>query len=373
MSDKKDKNIAYYEAIINKATNSIKGIADNIQEKTLHDYAVTVKRLLIKDQLPITAAKTKGTYYKYRAAWIGYFANEIRSDLIRIEEHKKTDFERWKKEVEDIKATLVYFEKVKPDTEGKNLQLALDYDAALKAGITPQFEYSNEWREKAKREKIENQKRDLKARTRKLPKGWRNKIFQGAVDKGSKHLLAIAVMSCTGCRPQEFYNGIDISLDEKKKAIKFKILSAKRKGESVEFREFSIQDTHSLAFRYIQSQLFFQRKNTIKLQGINLKALAADITRTSKKYFKLKDQIAPYCFRHAFSGDVHTIGLSAEGIAQVLGHSSDRTQSYYSHSTKHSSGRFSIQDIGSTEPVKSYRNQKLEKLFDGQGQGIRMK
>jgi len=222
MSDNKNKNIAYYEDIINKATNSIKGIADNIQEKTLHDYAVTVKRLLIKDQLPITAAKTKGTYYKYRAAWIGYFANEIRSDLIRIEEHKKTDFERWKKEVEDIKATLVYFEKVKPDTEGKNLQLALDYDAALKAGITPQFEYSNEWREKAKREKIENQKRDLKARTRKLPKGWRNKIFQGAVDKGSKHLLAIAVMSCTGCRPQEFYNGIDSVWMRKRKPLNSK-------------------------------------------------------------------------------------------------------------------------------------------------------
>jgi len=372
MSDSQDKNIAYYQDIINKATNSIKGIADDIQEKTLHDYYLTVKRLLINNQLPITAAKSKGTYYKYRAAWIGYFANDIRSELIRIESHREIDFEGWKKEVEAIKATLVFFEKVKPDADNKNLQLALDYDAAIKAGITPHFEYSNEWREKAKREKIKNQKRDLKTRTRKLPTGWRNKIFQAAIEKGSKHLLAIAVMSCSGCRPQEFYNGINIKWDSEKKAIQFKILSAKRKGEAVEFREFSIQDKDSLAFRYIESQLFFQRRNEIKLEGINLKAVAADIDRTSKKYFKLKEQITPYCFRHGFSGDLHKVGLSAEGVAQALGHSSDRTQAYYSRSTKNSSGRFSIQDIESTEPVRSHRNERLEKLFDNQGLSIGM-
>jgi len=366
MSDQEEKNIRYYEDIINKATTSIKGVADDIQEKTLHDYAITVKRLLINDQLPITAAKSKGTYYKYRAAWIGYFANDIRSDLIRIKEHKESDYERWKKEVELIESSLVYFEKVKPDPDRKNLQLALEYEAALNAGITPQFEYSNEWREKAKRENVEKTKRNLKARVRKLPKGWRNKIFQGAIDKGSKHLLAIAVMSCSGCRPQELVNSIHVKWNSDKNAIEFKILSAKRKGEAVEFRRFSIQDKDSLAFRYIQSQLFYQRTNEIKLQDINLKAVAADVDRTSKKYFKLKEQITPYCFRHAFSGDLHNVGLSSEGIAQALGHGSDKTQAYYSHSTKHSSGGFSIEEIESTEPVKSYRNERLDKLFDSQ-------
>jgi len=372
MSDNKDKNSAYYEDIINNATNSIKGIADNIQQKTLHDYAVTVKRLLIKDQLPITAAKTKGTYYKYRAAWIGYFANDIRRDLIRIEEHKETDYERWKKEVESIKSTLVYFEKVKPDPDRKNLQLALEYETALNAGITPKFKYSNEWREKAKREKIEKSKRNLKARVRKLPKDWRNRIFQGAVEKGSKHLLAIAVMSCSGCRPQELSNSIHVKWNPDKKVIEFKILSAKRKGVAVEFRGFSIQEKESLAFRYIRAQLFFQGKNEIKLQDINIKAVAADIDRASKKYFKLKEQITPYCFRHAFSGDLHKVGLSSEGIAQALGHGSDKTQAYYSHSTRHSSGGFSIEEIESTEPVRSHRNVRLEKLLDNQGQNIGM-
>jgi len=373
MSANKDENIAYYENTIKIAKESIKGVADNLQEKTLHDYKITVKRLLINGQMPITAAKSKGTYYKYRAAWIGYFANDIRSDLIRIEDHKQNNLERWKEGVEEIKSTLTYFDQVKPDPERKNLQLALEYEAAIKAGITPQFEYSNEWREKAKDETIENQRRGLKTRTRKLPKEWRNKLFSGAVEKGSKHLLAIAVMSCTGCRPQELFNTIKIKWIEEKKSIQFEILSAKRKGEKVEFRKFSIQGKDSLAFRYIQSQLFFQRKNEIKLQGINIKAVSADIARTSKKYFKLKEQITSYCFRHAFSGDLHAVGLSAEGIAQALGHASDRTQAYYSHSTKHSSSGFSIQDIESTEPVKSYRNERLEKLFDSQSVNLVMK
>ena len=257
MSDRQDKDIVYYEDIIKAAKNSIIGVADNIQEKTLHDYTITVKHLLTNDQLPITAAKSKGTYYKYRAAWIGYFANNLRSELIRIEEHKETDFEKWKKEVEEIKATLVYFDQVKPDPERKNLQLALEYEAAKEAGIEPKFEYSNEWRDKIKNEHIEQQKRSLKTRTRKLPKGWRNRFFAGAVDKGSKHLLAIAVMTCTGCRPQELFNTININWDAEKKVIQFKILSAKRKSENVEFRKFSIQDDNSLAYRYLQSQLHY--------------------------------------------------------------------------------------------------------------------
>ena len=87
----------------------------------------------------------------------------------------------------------------------------------------------------------------------------------------------------------------------------------------------------------------------------------------------MKEQITPYCFRHAFSGDLHNVGLSAEGVAQALGHTSDRTQAYYSHSTKHSSGGFSIQDIESTEAVKSYRNERLEKLIDSQSVKLEMK
>jgi len=39
--------------------------------------------------------------------------------------------------------------------------------------------------------------------------------------------------------------------------IQFKILSAKRKSENVEFRKFSIQDDNSLAYRYLQSQLHY--------------------------------------------------------------------------------------------------------------------
>lgn len=369
MSDSQDKNIEYYEDIINKATSSIKGIADNIQEKTLHDYSLTVKRLLINNQLPITAAKSKGTYYKYRAAWIGYFANDIRSVLITIDNLKNFDLKRWKEKVEELKVTLEYFEQVKPDPGRKNLQLALEYEAATKSGITPQFEYSNEWRAKAKREKIEQQKRSLKTRTRKLPVGWRNNLFAAAVDKGSKHLLSIAVMNCTGCRPQELFNTVHIKWDPENEAIQFEILSAKRKGEAVEFRKFSIQNKDSLAFRYIQSQLFYVGKE-IKLQGVNIRAVSMEVDRISKKYFHLKEQITPYCYRHAFSGDLHSIGLSAEGIAQTLGHTSDRTQAYYSHSTKHSSGGFSIQNIESTEQVKSYRNERLEKLMDSPSVGL---
>jgi integrase len=364
MSDPHIEDLAYYQQIITLAQNSIQGVADNVQEKTLKQYADVVKRMLINDQEPITAATSKGTYYTYRASWIGYFANRIREELFDLENGKPHDSECWKKGVESIKTALEYFNKCKADPERKNIQLALEYEAALKAGMTPKFEYSNEWREKAKHEKINQVKRSIKERTRKLPEGWRNNFFDAAVNKGSKHLLSIAVMSCCGCRPKELENGIVMQWDAKKQAIHFELLSAKRKNENVEFRRFTVQDKDSQAYRYLQSQLFYQGK-AIKLQGINYRAVTEAITRISKQYFHLKKHITPYCFRHAFAGDLHKAGLSAEPIAQALGHGSDRTQAYYSHSQKHSSGRFSIEEIESTEEVKHYREQRLDKLLAG--------
>jgi len=356
-------NEEYYVQILKEAEQIIEGVSENIQEATLSQYTKVVKRLNLARQTPIKAASSKGTYYTYRAAWIGYHANHIRMQLYFIDNLYITDYQRWKKEVEALKYFIRQLMICKPDPKRNERQLAIEYDQAIEAGLTPNFEYSNEWRKKSAQDKIEKTQNSKKALTRKLPIGWRDKFFQAALDKHSKHTLAIAVMICSGCRPKELENGINLKFNAKTGEIKFLITSAKRKNETVKIRQFTLKND-SMAFRYLVSQLNFNQKN-ILLRDIKFKAVSTEITRLSKKALNLKkEEISPYCFRHAFSGDLHAVGSSRVEIAQCLGHATDKTQSYYSHSIKHATGGFKISNIDSTDEVTELTQDRIEGLLN---------
>jgi len=355
-------NEEYYYQILKEAEQIIDGVAENIQEATLDKYKKVVKRLVLAKHTPIQHANNKGSYYTYRASWVGYHSNFIREKLNALNSIKLNRYDRWMNEVEGLQYFIDQLKICKPDPHRNQRQLAIEYDQAIKAGITPGFEYSNEWRKKAEQKNIKKVENSKKVLTRKLPIGWRDKFFQAAYDKHSKHTLAIAVMICTGCRPKELENGINLKLNEKTGEIKFLITSAKRKNERVEIRQFTLKND-SLAFRYLVSQLTLNQKN-ILLRDAKYKAASTEITRISQKTFNLtKGQISPYCFRHAFSGDLHAAQSSRTEIAQCLGHSTDKTQSYYSHSIKHASGGFKISNIDSTESVKELTIDKIDKLL----------
>jgi len=364
MVEPKIINEEYYSQILQEAEQIIEGVAENIQEATLDKYKKVVKRLVLAQHTPLQHANNKGSYYTYRAAWVGYHANFIRDKLTLLKSRyvKLNAPQRWMTEVQDLQHNIDQLKICKPDPKREQRQLAIEYDQALKAGIEPDFEYSNEWRKKAEKEKIKKVKKTKKALTRKLPIGWRDKFFQAALDKHSKHTLAIAVMICSGCRPKELENGINLKFNAKTGEIKFLITSAKRKNETVEIRQFTLKND-SLAFRYLVSQLNFHNGN-ILLRDVKYKATSTEINRLSKVALKLKkEQVSPYCFRHAFSGDLHEAESSRVEIAQCLGHATDKTQAYYSHSIKHASGGFKISNIDSTESVKELTNDKIDKLL----------
>ncbi|BCG64955.1 MAG: hypothetical protein methR_P2749 [Methyloprofundus sp.] len=316
--------------------------------------------MVLKSQTPIQAATSKGTYYTYRASWVGYHVNHIREMLFILNDIKKRDYARWENEVESLRYFIGQLNICKPDPKREQRQLAIEYHEELKAGRTPKFPYTNEWLEKVRNEKIikdSNSKREL---TENLPDDWRDDIFQIAYDKNSKHILAIAVMICSGCRPKELENGVNVKLAEEAGVIEFSISCAKRKGEAVEIRQFSINDT-SLAFRYLYSQLLFNQ-GELQLRDIKYKAASTEVGRLSQLLNLEIEPVSPYCFRHAFSGDLHAAELNREQIAKCLGHGTDETQIYYSQSTKHSSGRFRIGEIQSTEPVKMKTSIRINKL-----------
>jgi len=144
----------YYQNILIEAEQIIEGVSENIQMATLDQYTKVVKRLVLARQSPIQAAKSKGSYYAYRAAWIGYHANYIREKLPVLEIIKCRDYARWKTEIEELQYFINQLKECRPDLKRKQRQLAIDYDDALKSGDAPYFEYSNEWRIKVVHEKI---------------------------------------------------------------------------------------------------------------------------------------------------------------------------------------------------------------------------
>ena len=176
-------------------------------------------------------------------------------------------------------------------------------------------------------------------------------------------MLAIAIMICSGCRPKELQNGINLKLDTDTAEIHFLITSAKRQNHKIEIRQFTIKN-NSQAFNYLLAQLLFH-KGQMQLRDINFKAVSTEVGRLSEKVIDLKTaKISPYCFRHCFSGDLHAENLSREEMAQCLGHKTDKTQSYYSHSKKHSSGGFKITNIDSTESVRMLTSSRIDDLLE---------
>ncbi len=375
MGELKQDFQGYDFTLLDEAKQAVEGVAENIQEATLDQYTRVVKRLSTKGQLPIEAAQTKGSYYAYRAAWIGYYAHQIRVQVGRLKiwgkQWSEMDPERWMQERALLRDCLDQLQQCPPDPKRKQRQRAIDYDQAIAAGQKPDFEYSNECREKGL-EKSGAMCRSKKHRTRSLPNDWRDGLFQAALDKPSKHRLALAVLMCCGCRPKELENGIEIQLDPEHQRITFVIISAKRRSHAMETRQFTIQNPQSLAFRYLLSQSVLHGK-TLTLRQVNYQAVSKEVERLGRLAFEFsKEGISPYCLRHAFSGDLHAAGLSREDIARCLGHKTDETQRHYSRSVKHSSGGFKITDIHSTEPVKALVDAKIQKLIESQSASLRL-
>jgi integrase len=355
-----EKTETYYQAIIDEAERVIDGVALNIQLATLTQYTKVAERLTLAGQKPIDAAKTKGSYYAYRAAWIGYHAHHMRVTLSNMASFKQHDVKRWQQEAEGLQYFIDQLKACPPDPLRQQRHLAMAYDDAQRAGTTPPLQYTNAWRGKTKQKTSKKTVRSKKQRTRQLPVGWQDTLFQAALDKPSRHILALAVLMCCGCRPKELENGIDMTLNFETGAIHFVISCAKRKNETTEFRQFTLKNK-SRAFIYLVSQLWFYQ-GELRLRGINYKAVSTEVGRLSLSALRLKEQVSPYCFRHAFSGDLHAAGLNSIEIAQCLGHNTDKTQAYYSHSQKHRTGGFKIEAIASTEAVRPLTTSRLDTL-----------
>ena len=314
-----------------------------ISEKTRQTYNRNAERLLLIDKItPIDVARTKSSYYVYKASIISYLLDKISATIPTMDSIRKLSEENWLDEVSNLRLYIDFIDAIGIDHNKLNL-------LKHKNGT-----YNSEWSLKNK-EHIKA-KKSKSRRLWSLPKDWAERIFTAALESNSSHTLSLSALMITGCRPQEL-NGLELSLNSNG-SITAKIIGAKTHdnlyGQS--FRTFQIiSDT--VEFHYLHSELE-KHGGSLTIQA-DAGAICDKVYYLSKKTMpQLKEAASAYCFRHRFSGDLHKLGLDNQTIGKALGHSTTTSQGHYSRSTRTGATGFSISNIDAANPVKVHSQSK---------------
>jgi integrase len=309
-----------------------------ISDATKYQYKRNAERLIFElKKLPIDAAKSKSSYYVYKASVISYLLDKVSETISDLDKLKSTDHQAWLNEVKKLKKCLEIIEVIGIDQEKNNL-------LAHRNGL---FKSSWSCKENAISVKTKKSKsRQLK----KLPINWSERILVQAIKSNSSHAMAIALLAISGARPVEVSLGIKLMLNSDG-SINVKIRGSKshegKYGQS--FRSFDINND-SIEIKFLRKQLQPHPEGFVITAEAG--ALCDSVTYFSRKCMpQLKQPATAYCFRHRFSGSLHHAGLDAELIAQALGHCSDQSQAYYSSSYRSGADGFVIHNIQAARPV----------------------
>jgi hypothetical protein len=311
----------------------------NVSKKTRQTYNKIAERLIFTDKcLPVDCDVSKSSYYVYKAAFISFLLDKISNVIPGLDKLKNVNIDEWKKETNKLIQYLELIDVIGIDVNKSNLNKSIAGD------------YKSVWSKKEQKPKsTPNNSKSKRLKT--LPKNWAAKIFQAAIDSNTPFCDVIAVMSITGCRPQEVGYGISLLLCDDG-SIEFSINGAKTNGGvyGQEWRSFSVL-SDSTEFRYLVDQL--KMNNRKMIVKANPGAICDKVTYLSKKCMpQLKSPATAYCYRHRFSGTLHAIGLDSELISMTLGHCADSSQVYYSSSFRTGDSGFNIFNIKSEKKVK---------------------
>jgi hypothetical protein len=314
-------------------------ISRKVAEKTRQTYNKIAERLIFTDKcLPIDCMVSKSSYYVYKAAFISFLLDKISDAIPGLDKLKNTNIDEWAEETNKLIQYLELINAIGIDVNKSNLNKSISGD------------YKSLW---SKKEQTPNSltKNSKAKRLKTLPKNWTSRLFQAAIDSNTPFCDVIAVMSITGCRPQEAGYGISLSLCDDG-SIEFSINGAKTNGGvyGQEWRSFSVL-SDSTEFRYLVDQL--KKNNRKMVVKANPGAICDKVTYLSKKSMpQLKSPATAYCYRHRFSGTMHGLGFDTETIAMALGHCTDTSQSYYSSSFRTGDSGFYIFNIKSEKKIK---------------------
>jgi len=293
-----------------------------ILPKTKKTYIATTERLLIGNTTPIAHAKTKATFYAYRAAWIFTHAKEMDVIVKKADRlYKKEKWTEWRTSMAYLQELLERVRDYSPDPY-------LQKQAELEKGL---------WAQKQTENKLEGSRsRSKKSTVRYLPERWQESILDSASEQ---YKSIIAVLGLTGCRPEEFEKGIEMDLAPGLSSLTFTILGAKTHGGKYgqQWRKLTVnQDSDLFRFLVIKT---VAAGGKLTVQG-RAHAISEAVARLGKQmiYWDPRHKISAYSFRHTMKSNLRADGYTAADIAQAMGHCSADTQRYYANPTKGSGG-----------------------------------
>ena len=170
-----------------------------------------------------------------------------------------------------------------------------------------------------------------------LPKNWQEIIYNNI---SLKCKTALLVVMLTGCRPNEIFKGVTISLSTE--YIKADIIGSKvSKTKGWKYRSLFFDPDSTFASRKIKDILGEKQSIVINFGNDNLDYSDKFCARFNKavKYAAKKEgkkfnKISPYSFRHQKSADLKKELHDPDVIAGFLGHRTKRMQRHYGVSTQ---------------------------------------
>ncbi|MCK5312752.1 MAG: site-specific integrase [Desulfobacteraceae bacterium] len=187
-----------------------------------------------------------------------------------------------------------------------------------------------------------------------LPKNWQEKVYKNI---SIKYRDALLILMLTGCRPDELFKGVSLSISEG--FIKADILGSKvTDTKGYKYRSLFFEPNSNFASHKIK-YLLGQRgphiinlgnddlNNSEKFKGRFNKAIKYAAKKNGVKF----NDISPYSFRHQKAADLKKEQYEDVKIAFFLGHKSKRMQRHYG---------FYSQGKGSTGLAYAYATNNLE-------------
>lgn len=345
MNDTKDKTAGF--ALIKQARALISGVNASLAESSRKQYEAAFGRMKKRDATPETMAGTARSFYYFRAAWVHHYATDIREILNAADRSQRSgNVEDWQELVSRLPSLIQELNRYPPDPLSKNLA----------DGKVGQWAVEAEKRSAAGQKLVNHSKR---VRLRGLPQDWREQMFAG-LRKGSKYQDVVAVLSATGARPEEFVDGIKVTIGESE-TIHFEIGGAKMHGGKYgqETRSFDVSVGRT-ELQYLWDRL--QSNNGVLVVKAAAGALSDKVRQLSQKVFpQLKKTVSAYVFRHQMAADLKASDLSDAEVSAVLGHGVDETKAYYG-AAQSARGTSKVSNIRSSRPVRELTREKIKNI-----------
>lgn len=310
---------------IKKAREIVKNIRD-VSDKTAYKYIQRYNK--IKND-GITA-NTSNSFYNARAAFTYGASIELSKLLtLRDKSHRANDvveFEKCDTEIKDILKKMSIFLEDKRSLSA-NLEKIEAHQKLKKTGFV-EGDIAT-W----KTHKQANNITAKKCSKRNHVKHWQDEfdnIFLNEIDQKYKSWLAL--MMIAGVRPDEL-NKNAVSFRREGDVLAIQVMCSKQvKGKKrQEWRLIRIQhDASNPALDFI-FKLSTQKARLPSRPDLKdpVKAMRKALAAISKRLKPSVPALSAYVYRHAFAANLKASGLNPVVIAEALGHTNTKTQTYY--------------------------------------------